>query len=80
MNNEKNKFDRIISVLMLTVNFISGASIMIVEITGARLIAPIVGNSIYSWTALIAIVLIFLAIGGWIGGYLADKNDGHDSF
>jgi len=77
MNNEKNKFDRIISVLMLTVNFISGASIMIVEITGARLIAPIVGNSIYSWTALIAIVLIFLAIGGWIGGYLADKNDGH---
>jgi len=65
------------SALMLATNFVSGASIMIVEIAGARLIAPVVGNSIYTWSALIGVVLVALAAGGWLGGFLADRRDGH---
>ena len=70
---------KILMILMLSTNFASGASIMIVEIAGARLMAPIVGNSLYTWTALIGVVLVALAIGGWMGGHLADRRDGRGS-
>ena len=75
----KHAPSKMLLLLMLGTNFASGASIMIVEIAGARLIAPIVGNSLYTWTALIGVVLVALAIGGWVGGYLADRRDGRGS-
>ncbi len=36
-----------------------------------RLIAPYVGMSLYTWTAIIAVVLAGLSAGHWIGGLLA---------
>ena len=62
-----------LTALMLIANFCSGAAVMIVELSGARLIAPIVGSSLYTWSALIGVILIALSVGGWIGGYLADR-------
>ncbi|MCX8008966.1 MAG: fused MFS/spermidine synthase [Patescibacteria group bacterium] len=53
--------------------FLSGASVMMMEIAGARVIAPYVGNSLPAWTALISVVLGSLSIGYAVGGRLADK-------
>lgn len=44
---------------------------MVVEIAAGRLLAPYVGMSLYTWTAIIAVVLGGLSAGHWIGGRLA---------
>lgn len=47
---------------------------MAVELTASRLIAPYFGTSIFVWGNIIAVVMIALAIGYWLGGKLADKR------
>lgn len=54
--------------------FLSSALVLVIEMVAARLIAPFVGVSLYSWTAIIGTVLAGLSIGNWIGGVLADRN------
>jgi spermidine synthase len=54
--------------------FLSGMSIMAVELSASRLLAPYFGTSLFVWTNLIGIVMIALAIGYWQGGKLADKH------
>jgi len=44
---------------------------LVVEIVAARMIAPYVGMSLYTWTAIIAVVLAGFSIGHWWGGRLA---------
>lgn len=51
--------------------FVSSACGLIIEIVAGRLLAPYVGMSLYTWTAIIAVVLAGLSIGHWIGGRLA---------
>ncbi len=54
--------------------FASGILVMILEMVGARLMAPYLGTSTIVWTALIGMILTFLAIGAWLGGRLADRR------
>lgn len=54
--------------------FVCGASVMIFELIGSRVIAPYVGTSIYAWTSLIGTVLLSLSVGCYAGGRLADKR------
>lgn len=58
--------------------FFSGAAMMVIEISAARLLAPLFGNSIYTWTALIGVILIAFSAGGFLGGRLADRRAGLD--
>ncbi len=55
--------------------FATSAVGLILEIVAARLIAPYVGMSIYTWTAIIATVLAGMSAGHWIGGRLAERPD-----
>lgn len=55
--------------------FLTGAAVMILEIVGARLIAPVFGTSTYVWTAMIGVILGSLAIGYAVGGKMADRDD-----
>ncbi|MEQ8398837.1 fused MFS/spermidine synthase [Thalassobaculum sp.] len=55
---------------------IVSAGSMVVEIVAARMLAPLVGMTVFSWTAVIATVLAGLSIGHWIGGRLADCEPG----
>ena len=48
--------------------FISSACGLIIEIVAGRLIAPIFGMSLYTWTSIIAVVLAGLSLGHWAGG------------
>lgn len=58
--------------LYLTV-FLTGASVMVVELLGTRLIAPFYGSSLYVWSSLISVTMIALALGYFIGGRWADR-------
>lgn len=55
------------------VAFLTGFSVLVLELSGARLISPFFGTSTYIWTAIIGVVLGSLAIGNIVGGVLADK-------
>ena len=46
---------------------------MVVEIVAGRMIAPYVGMSLYTWTAIIAVVLAGFSIGNWIGKIATSK-------
>lgn len=54
--------------------FVSSAGGLILEIVAGRLVAPYVGMSLYTWTAIIAVVLAGFSIGHWIGGRLAGPD------
>ncbi len=53
--------------------FISSFCIMVLELVASRLIARHLGSSLYTWTAVIGVVLTGITIGNYIGGRLADK-------
>ncbi len=59
-------------MLYLTVT-ITGAAVMILELLGTRIIGPFYGVSLYVWSSLIAVTLIALALGYFLGGVLADR-------
>lgn len=54
--------------------FCCGALVMVLEMVGARVLAPHVGTSAIVWTSLIGVVLACLATGAWLGGRLADRH------
>jgi spermidine synthase len=53
---------------------VAGAAVMIVEILGARMLAPYFGTSHFVWTAQIAVTLAALALGYYAGGRLVDRS------
>jgi spermidine synthase len=53
---------------------VTGAAVMIVEILGAKMLAPYVGTSHFVWTAQIAVTLAALATGYFAGGWWADRS------
>jgi spermidine synthase len=54
--------------------FICGGGVMIIELTGSRILAPILGTSLIVWTSLIGIILASLSLGAWWGGIIADRH------
>ncbi|MBA3971596.1 MAG: fused MFS/spermidine synthase [Bacteroidetes bacterium] len=53
---------------------IEGASLMGVELVGAKLVAPSYGSSIYVWAAVLSVTLAALTIGYFTGGKLSMRN------
>jgi fumarate reductase subunit C len=62
--------DRGVGFLLGATVFLSAAAALAVEIVAARVMAPVVGMSLYTWTAVIAVVLAGLSIGHWAAGRL----------
>ena len=62
----------------MTLALVSAAA-LVVEIAAGRLLAPYVGMSLYTWTAIIAVVLAGLSLGHWLGGVL-DPGDRRRSY
>ena len=54
--------------------FIAGAATLSVEICASRLLAPFFGNSTVVWANVIGLILVYLSIGYWFGGKLADRR------
>jgi predicted membrane-bound spermidine synthase len=53
--------------------FTTGAVILGVELSAARLLDPWFGNSQIVWAGLIGLMLFYLALGAWLGGKLSDR-------
>lgn len=56
--------------------FVSSALLLVLEIVAGRLIAPYAGMSLYTWTAIIGVILAGLSLGNWWGGVWADRGAG----
>lgn len=54
--------------------FFSGAVVLVLEILGARILAPYLGTAFFVWVNIIGVILAALSAGYWLGGALADKN------
>lgn len=54
--------------------FVASFCSMAIELTASRLLAPILGVSIYTWTGIIGVVLAGVTVGNWLGGRIADRS------
>ena len=54
--------------------FIGGFCVMVMELAGARIIAPFLGSTYIVWTSIIGIIMTALSIGYYLGGKLSDKK------
>ncbi|WP_456599537.1 fused MFS/spermidine synthase [Blastococcus sp. SYSU DS0616] len=55
--------------------FLSSGAVLVLEIVGLRLIAPYVGVTVQTSTAVIGFALAAIAVGAWLGGATADRTD-----
>ena len=53
--------------------FISSFCVMVIELIAARIMAPYIGVSLYTWTSIIGVILAGIALGNFIGGRIADR-------
>jgi spermidine synthase len=63
-------------VLIHALVFFSGMTVMAVELAASRLFAPFFGTTVFVWSGLIGALLVFLAIGYYVGGLLSRKGLG----
>jgi len=56
--------------------FFSSFCGMSLELAGVRVLAPILGVSLYTWTGIIGVMLAGTASGNYLGGILADRGIG----
>ncbi|HKB80372.1 MAG TPA: fused MFS/spermidine synthase [Thermoanaerobaculia bacterium] len=54
--------------------FIASFCMLVIELVAARIMAPYVGVSLYTWTSIIGVILAGISIGAWAGGALADRR------
>ena len=54
--------------------FTSGFVTLGVELSASRLLDPWFGNSLIVWASLIGMILLYLAVGYWLGGRIADRS------
>ena len=54
----------------------TGAVVMALEILGSRLLAPVFGNSLFVWGALIGVILAAMSSGYAFGGWISDRYEG----
>ena len=73
-NDKRRPFSWTAWLLPNATVFFASACIMTLELTAGRLIARHVGVSLYTWTAIIGVVMAGIALGNFLGGRIADRT------
>lgn len=60
--------------LLPLVVFLTGASVLIVEVLAVRVLSPYYGNTIFTVSSVISVVLLALSVGYYAGGVAADRH------
>jgi spermidine synthase len=55
--------------------FVAAGAVLVLETVAGRIMAPYVGVTLQSFTAIIGTVLAAISLGAWVGGTVADKYD-----
>lgn len=74
MSARSRRFGLLLSVTL------AGMAVLIIEITAIRMLAPFFGNSIFTISSVIGIILAALGLGYYLGGSLADRRPSVVSF
>ena len=53
--------------------FLASVGIMVIELVAGRLIGSHLGSSLYTWTAIIGVVMAGMSVGNYFGGRWADR-------
>ncbi len=61
-------------VLVGVVVFVANAGLLVLQLLAGKLLAPFVGSSLETWSAVIGVFLAGIAVGNAYGGKLADAN------
>ncbi len=64
---------RVFHWLVLFIVFVGGISSIAIEIAASRLLGPYFGTSTFIWANLIGLTLLYLSIGYYFGGRIADR-------
>ena len=79
MQNETIKTNKLRSFFLILTPaatvFISSFCVMALELVAGRLVAKGLGSSLYTWTAVIGVILAGITAGYYMGGRIADKFD-----
>ena len=67
---------RVSRSFLLFTALVTGAVVMALEILGSRLLAPVFGNSLFVWGALIGVILAAMSTGYAFGGWISDRYSG----
>src|SRR5688572_8326936 len=68
MSTRSHRFGLLLSVAL------AGMAVLIIEITAIRMLAPYFGNSIFTISSVIGIILAALGVGYYLGGAVADRR------
>ena len=53
---------------------LANCAILVLQLVAGRLLAPYLGVSLATWTAVIGVFLLGISLGNWLGGKLADRS------
>lgn len=62
------------SNVLFPVVFLTGASLLIVEVVATRILSPYFGNTIYTFSSVIGVILAALSLGYYVGGRFSDRH------
>jgi len=65
---------------LLFVVFLTGAAVLVVEVLAVRILSPYYGNTIFTVSGVLSVILAALSVGYYVGGRLADKRPSEKLF